>query len=46
MRPALSHGLADSAGVSCESYNLPGRRIRHYDYSTATDRAGAPLHAQ
>ncbi len=46
-------GLADPAGISYESYNYPGRYIRHYDYllnvqtpSTSTDRADATFYAQ
>ena len=46
-------GLADSAGVSYESFNLPGRYIRHYNYllyvqavSTTTARADATFYTQ
>ncbi|MFF8975009.1 AbfB domain-containing protein, partial [Streptomyces sp. NPDC014995] len=46
-------GLSDSAGVSYESYNFPGRYIRHYNYllyvqalSTTTDRADATFYTQ
>ncbi len=46
-------GLADSAGVSYESYNYAGRYVRHYNYalyvqtpSTATDRGDATFYAQ
>ena len=41
-------GLADSAGVSFESVNYPGRYLRHYNYeirldpSTTTPRPSAP----
>ena len=46
-------GLADSAGVSYESYNLPGCYVRHYDYllyvqavSTTTGRSDATFYTQ
>ncbi|GGT57137.1 hypothetical protein GCM10010256_12430 [Streptomyces coeruleorubidus] len=46
-------GPADSAGVSYESYNYPGRYVRHWEYllnvqavSTATDRADATFYAE
>jgi hypothetical protein len=50
---AQRRGLADSAGLSYEAYNFPGRYIRHYNHllhvqalSTATDRADATYHAR
>jgi hypothetical protein len=41
-------GLAHSAGVSYESFNLPGRYIRHYvqAVSTTTARADATFYTQ
>ncbi|GHD01899.1 hypothetical protein GCM10010313_14920 [Streptomyces violarus] len=48
-----ARGLADPAGVSYQSYNYPGRYVRHWEYllnaqtvSTTTDRADATFYTQ